>query len=135
MIDLSSIAFWVLALITVGASLMVVFSRNPLVSALFLTLSFLGAAGLFVLLHAHFIAFIQVLVYAGAIVILFIYVIMLLDLSSKDFKGTYGLVIKVFALALGFLMLFAFAFILSDFNGIVFSETWSSAPGISSSWT
>lgn len=130
MIDLSSIAFWVLAVITVGGSLMVVFSRNPIVGALFLALSFLGGAGLFILLHAHFLALIQVLIYAGAIVVLFIYVVMLLDLSPRDFKGTYSLVVKVFALAIGLLLVFGFVFILFDFKGMPFSQLEPGYPGI-----
>jgi NADH-quinone oxidoreductase subunit J len=59
------------------------FSRNPVTSAMFLVLSIVSLAGLFVLLHAFFLAAVQVLVYAGAVIVLFLFVIMLLDLKEE----------------------------------------------------
>jgi len=59
------------------------FSRNPVTSAMFLLLSIASMAGLFVLLHAFFMAAIQILVYAGAVIVLFLFVIMLLDLPAE----------------------------------------------------
>lgn len=78
------VAFWVLATVSVGASLLVVANRNPVASVLFLVLSFFALAGLFVTLHAHFIAAIQVLIYAGAIMVLFLFVVMLLNLGTPQ---------------------------------------------------
>lgn len=118
--NLYLIGFWVLSVITVVASILVVYNRNPIVSALFLALSFIGASGLFILLDAHFLAFIQILIYAGAIVVLFIYVIMLLDLSPKRVKGTYGLVIKVAGAVLFVCILFVFIFSFIGIRGWVF---------------
>jgi NADH-quinone oxidoreductase subunit J len=60
------------------------FSRNPVTSAMFLVLTIISLAGLFVLLHAYFLAAVQVLVYAGAVMVLFLFVIMLLDLPAEE---------------------------------------------------
>ena len=60
------------------------FSRNPVTSAMFLVLTIASLAGLFVLLHAFFLAAVQVLVYAGAVMVLFLFVIMLLDLKEEE---------------------------------------------------
>lgn len=98
--DAYIIGFYVLSTITVAAAVMVVFSRNPLVSALYLALSFIGSAGLFIFLKAEFLALVQVLIYAGAIVVLFIYVIMLLDLAPERVKGVYGIIAKTFVASL-----------------------------------
>jgi NADH-quinone oxidoreductase subunit J len=59
-------------------------SRNPVTSAMFLVLTIVSMAGLFVLLHAFFLAAVQILVYAGAVMVLFLFVIMLLDLKEED---------------------------------------------------
>ena len=67
----------------VGA-LMVVFMRNPVSSALSMVLSFIGLAGLFIGINAYFVGILQVLVYAGAIMVLFIFIIMLLDLQKEE---------------------------------------------------
>ena len=60
------------------------FSRNPVTSAMFLVLTMAALAGLFVLLHAFFIAAVQILVYAGAVMVLFLFVIMMLDLKEEQ---------------------------------------------------
>jgi NADH:ubiquinone oxidoreductase subunit 6 (subunit J) len=60
------------------------FSRNPVTSAMFLVLTIVSMAGLFVLLHAFFLAAVQILVYAGAVMVLFLFVIMLLDLKEEE---------------------------------------------------
>src|SRR5438876_6412998 len=60
------------------------FSLNPVTSAMFLVLTIASLAGLFVLLHAFFLAAVQVLVYAGAVIVLFLFVIMLLDLKIEE---------------------------------------------------
>src|SRR5678816_164362 len=80
------------------------FSRNPVTSAMFLVLTMGALAGLFVTLHAFFIAAVQILVYAGAVMVLFLFVIMLLDLKEEERRrfNTFGIgagVIAVFAIA------------------------------------
>lgn len=64
--------------------LMVVFMRNPVSSALSMVLSFIGLAGLFIGLNAYFVGILQILVYAGAIMVLFLFIIMLLDLKDEE---------------------------------------------------
>jgi len=76
--------FYTLSTITVLAILFMIFQRNPISSAVFLVLSFFSLAGLYAALSAHFVAVLQILVYAGAIMVLFIFVIMLLNLRSEE---------------------------------------------------
>ena len=85
--ELSDILFYVLAAMTLLCGVLVVanpFSRNPVTSAMFLVLTIISMAGLFVLLHAFFLAAVQVLVYAGAVMVLFLFVIMLLVLKEEE---------------------------------------------------
>lgn len=81
---LESLLFLIMGLITIACALCVVFQKNPIYSAIFLIQTMVSLAVLYVLLHAQFIAAIQVMVYAGAIMVLFIFVIMLLNLSKAD---------------------------------------------------
>lgn len=79
--------FYIFAALTLLSGLMVVanpFSRNPVTSAMFLVGTIGSLAGLFVLLHAFFLAAVQILVYAGAVMVLFLFVIMLLDLRVEE---------------------------------------------------
>ena len=78
---LYSITFYVFSLIAVLSALMVISARNPVHSVLFLILSFVNAAGLFVLLGAEFLAMILVVVYVGAVAVLFLFVVMMLDIN------------------------------------------------------
>ncbi|MCH7512292.1 MAG: NADH-quinone oxidoreductase subunit J, partial [Chloroflexi bacterium] len=77
-------AFWLLSAITVGSALAVFLSRNLIHAVVFLVLSFLGMAGLFLVLSADFIAVAQILIYAGAISILMVFAVMLTPLSARD---------------------------------------------------
>lgn len=81
---MQSILFYFFAILMVGFGLGVVVNRNPVASALCLVVSFLGLAALFVTLDAFFIGIIQVLVYAGAVMVLFVFIIMLLDLKAEE---------------------------------------------------
>lgn len=94
---LPDILFYVFAILTLACGALVVanpFSRNPVTSAMFLVLTIVSMAGLFVLLHAFFLAAVQVLVYAGAVMVLFLFVIMLLDLKEEERRKvkTLGLI-------------------------------------------
>lgn len=80
---MSPILFYLFAALTVIFAIAVVANRSPVASALCLVVSFLGLAALFVGLDAYFIAVIQVLVYAGAVMVLFLFIIMLLDLKAE----------------------------------------------------
>jgi NADH-quinone oxidoreductase subunit J len=75
--------FWVLSAVMLASAVCVVAFRNPVNSAMSLVLSFLALAGLFITLDAFFIGIIQVLVYAGAVMVLFLFIIMLLDLKAE----------------------------------------------------
>ncbi len=76
--------FWFFSLAMLFSGVLVITNRNPVNSAMFLILLFFFMAGLFVLLEAFFLAVIQVLVYAGAVMVLFLFVIMLLDLKASS---------------------------------------------------
>ena len=93
------IFFYVFAALTLLCAILVVanpFSRNPVTSAMFLVLTIISMSGLFLLLHAFFLAAVQILVYAGAVMVLFLFVIMLLDLKEEQRRR-----IKFFGLAAG----------------------------------
>lgn len=82
----SAIAFYVFAAVLVVSALLVITARNPVHSVLFLILAFFNAAGLFVLMGAEFIAMILVIVYVGAVAVLFLFVVMMLDISFADLR-------------------------------------------------
>src|ERR1700739_3067061 len=98
--DLQNILFYIFSALTLGCGVLVIanpFSRNPVTSAMFLVLTIISMAGLFVLLHAFFLAAVQLLVYAGAVIVLFLFVIMLLDLKAEAMRR-----IKLYGLLAGF---------------------------------
>ena len=80
---MNALAFWVFAAATVVASLLVIGQRNPMYSVLLLIVSFMALSGLYVLLGAPFVAAIQIIIYAGAIMVLFLFVVMLLNLPTE----------------------------------------------------
>lgn len=84
--ELQAIAFYVFASVTISAGVMVISSRNPVHSVLFLILAFFNAAGLFVLLGAEFLAMILVIVYVGAVAVLFLFVVMMLDINFVELR-------------------------------------------------
>ena len=84
---MEDILFYIFSFLTLVCGFLVIanpFSRNPVSSAMFLVLTIVSLAGLFVLLHAFFLAAVQVLVYAGAVMVLFLFVIMLLDIKAEE---------------------------------------------------
>jgi NADH-quinone oxidoreductase subunit J len=83
---LPSIFFYLFAGICVAAAFMVVAARNPVHSVLFLILAFVNAAGLFILLGAEFLAMILVIVYVGAVLVLFLFVVMMLDVDFAQLR-------------------------------------------------
>lgn len=84
------IIFYFLAILTVTTAVGVVMSENPLLSALYLVLSMTGVAGLFFLLQAPFVGAVQLLVYAGAVMVLFVLVVMLIDINKGAEKYAGG---------------------------------------------
>ncbi len=81
-----SLFFYIFATITCLAGLMVVTARNPVHSVLFLILAFFNAAGLFILLGAEFLAMLLVVVYVGAVAVLFLFVVMMLDINYSELR-------------------------------------------------
>ena len=81
---METLLFWLVAAIALIASVSMIVQRNPVYSALFLIVTLLSIAGLFLLLNAQFLAVIQIIVYAGAIMVLFLFVIMLLDIRRME---------------------------------------------------
>src|ERR1700749_1872174 len=83
---LQAICFYAFAGVAVASGVMVIAARNPVHSVLFLILTFFNAAGLFVLLVAEFLAMILVVVYVGAVAVLFLFVVMMLDIDFAELK-------------------------------------------------
>ena len=110
----TDVLFYVFAALTLLCGVFVIanpFSRSPVTSAMFLVLAIISMSGLFLLLHAFFLAAVQILVYAGAVMVLFLFVIMLLDLKEEarrkiNFFGfiaglvSVGIVVSVFVKSL-----------------------------------
>ena len=80
-------AFYLFAVVAVVAGLMVVLSKNPVHAVLWLILTFLSAAGLFVLMGAEFVAMLLIIVYVGAVAVLFLFVVMMLDIDFAALRG------------------------------------------------
>lgn len=100
---LQAIAFYLLATVTVVAGLCVVSARNPVHSVLFLILSFFSAAGLFVLMGAEFLAMLLVVVYVGAVAVLFLFVVMMLDVDFAALRQGFAQYAPIGAIIGGFL--------------------------------
>lgn len=87
---MTAVFFWIFAVQIAGSALLAVTRRNGVSAALWAAVSFVGIAGIFVLLGAYFLAVVEVLVYAGAIMVLFLFVIMLLNLRDADLLVVQG---------------------------------------------
>src|SRR5882724_9358575 len=96
--------FYFLSFLAVLSALMVVFSKNPVYSVLYLIITFFAIAGHYVLLNAQFLAAVHVIVYAGAIMVLFLYVIMMLNLNA-DVEPHKSTILKLAATATGGLLM------------------------------
>jgi len=99
-----AIMFYVFAALAVASGVMVVSSRNPVHSVLFLILAFFNAAGLFVLIGAEFLAMILVIVYVGAVAVLFLFVVMMLDIDFVQLRSGFVRYLPIGALV-GFILL------------------------------
>ncbi len=103
--NIAALFFYLFSAVMIGAAFMVISARNPVHSVLFLILAFFNAAGLFVLLGAEFLAMILVVVYVGAVAVLFLFVVMMLDVDFAELKqgflqylpagGIIGLVVLI----------------------------------------
>src|SRR5271163_2039313 len=103
---MQDILFYVFAVLAVLCGALVILSRSPVNSAMFLVLTMICIAGLFVLLQAFFLAAVQLIVYAGAVIVLFLFVIMLLDLKEEQRRK-----IKTVGAAAGVLSVLAIGYV------------------------
>ena len=102
--------FYLFSAMMIGAAVMVISTRNPVHSVLFLILAFFNAAGLFVLLGAEFLAMILVVVYVGAVAVLFLFVVMMLDVDIAELKQGFLQILPVGGI-LGLVVLIEVAFV------------------------
>ncbi len=107
------IVFYFFASVLVFAAFMVITIRNPVKAALFLVLAFFSAAGLWVLLEAEFLAIVLVLVYVGAVMVLFLFVVMMLDINLARLREGFGEYLPIGGLV-AVLMVIEMSLILSD---------------------
>ncbi|MBT5765550.1 MAG: NADH-quinone oxidoreductase subunit J [Kordiimonadaceae bacterium] len=121
----AAIMFYILATVLVGSAVMVVFSKNPVHSVLFLILAFFNAAGLFVLLGAEFVAMILVIVYVGAVAVMFLFVVMMLDINFTELRKGVQDYLPI-GLLIGFILLVEMA---------VIAGGWSMTDGIATTIT
>jgi len=112
-------------MVLVGSAVMVVFSKNPVHSVLFLILAFFNAAGLFVLLGAEFVAMILVIVYVGAVAVMFLFVVMMLDINFTELRKGVQDYLPI-GLLIGFILLVEMA---------VIAGGWSLTDGIATTIT
>jgi len=111
----AAFAFYVFAITVVTAGLMVVVSRNPVHSVLWLILAFLSSAGLFVLLGAEFVAMLLIIVYVGAVAVLFLFVVMMLDVDFAELKGEMAKYMPL-GLLIGVVLLMELGIVLGDWS-------------------
>src|ERR1700743_1485960 len=91
---MDQILFLVLSVIAIVGALLVIFSKNPVYSVLFLILTFFAIAGHYILMNAQFLAIVHIIVYAGAIMVLFLFVIMLMNLNA-DVEPQKGVLVQL----------------------------------------
>ena len=118
MMNVAAGFFYLFSIVMVASSFMVISARNPVHSVLFLILAFVNAAGLFLLLGAEFLAMLLVIVYVGAVAVLFLFVVMMLDVDFAELKQGFLQYLPVGAL-IGIAVLIELVFVLG---------TWLQAP-------
>jgi NADH-quinone oxidoreductase subunit J len=114
----TTVLFYLFAAVTVFAALRVISSRNPVHSALFLVLTFCSAAGIWMLLQAEFLAITLVLVYVGAVMVLFLFVVMMLDINLDSVRRGFWMNLPV-ALFVGVVVVLELAAVLIHSFGAV----------------
>ena len=110
--NLQVVLFAVFAMVCVSSGILMVTRRNPVISALFLVVNFASLAGLYLTLNAQFIAVAQVIVYAGAIMVFFLFVIMLINPAKEKKFLEYKPQLKIFAIVIAFLVFVQIAYII-----------------------
>jgi len=110
----SALFFYLFSAVTIASAFMVISARNPVHSVLFLILAFVNAAGLFVLLGAEFLAMILVVVYVGAVAVLFLFVVMMLDVDFAQLREGFLQYLPVGAL-IGIIFLIELVLVITSF--------------------
>lgn len=118
---MSVFAFYLFAISVIAGGLFTVISRNPVHSVLWLILSFLSAAGLFVLLGAEFVAMLLIIVYVGAVAVLFLFVVMMLDVDFAELKAEMAKYMPL-ALLIGLVILMQFVMAFGAWDANVAAE-------------
>ncbi|MFM2284651.1 MAG: hypothetical protein RLZZ543_148 [Bacteroidota bacterium] len=129
---MSSIAFLILAALTISSALMVVFAKNPIYSVLWLVICFFSITGHYILLDAGFLGIVNLIVYAGAIMVLFLFVIMLLNLN-KETEPHKPMLLKVAAVLSGCLLMIILAASLREYDtrpATQITESFGTAKGV-----
>jgi NADH-quinone oxidoreductase subunit J len=101
---MDQLLFLILSTLSIGGAILVIFSKNPVYSVLFLIMTFFSIAGHYVLMNAQFLFIVHIIVYAGAIMVLFLFVIMLLNLN-KDAEPKQSIIMKVAGVISGCLLM------------------------------
>jgi len=101
---IADLFFYLFSALTIGSAVMVISARNPVHAVMFLILAFINAAGLFLLLGAEFLAMLLIIVYVGAVAVLFLFVVMMLDVDFAELRAGYMKYFPVGALV-GFIVL------------------------------
>jgi NADH-quinone oxidoreductase subunit J len=117
---LQTVLFYLFAAVTVAAGAMVISARNPVHSVLFLILAFFNSAGLFILLGAEFLAMILIIVYVGAVAVLFLFVVMMLDIDFARLRSGFMRYLPIGAM-IGAILLAELLFLFGS---------WAIAPGV-----
>jgi NADH-quinone oxidoreductase subunit J len=124
---IQALAFYLFATVTIAAAFMVITVRNPVHSVLFLILTFFNAAGLFVLLGAEFLAMILVIVYVGAVAVLFLFVVMMLDIDFVELRQGFLNYLPMGA-AVGFILALELVLVLGANSVLAVPEGMAAAP-------
>ena len=117
----AAFTFYVFAIILVASGLLVTVSRNPVHSVLWLILAFLSSAGLFVMLGAEFVAMLLIIVYVGAVAVLFLFVVMMLDVDFASLKAEMARYMPL-ALLIGIVLLMQFAMLYGSWHSAAGAE-------------
>jgi len=123
--------FLVLSVISIASALSILIQRHPIYSALSLILTFMSVAGIYIQMQAEFIAVMQVVVYTGAIMVLFVFVIMLLNVKAEERVPNKLIVMKYFGIPLTLLLVTGVGVnIFQSFSGQAIRVSVASAPGL-----
>ncbi|MBL4647705.1 MAG: NADH-quinone oxidoreductase subunit J, partial [Gammaproteobacteria bacterium] len=133
MMNITEIIFYLFAMVTIGSGVMVIASRNPVQGALFLVMAFVAAAGMWMMMEAEFLSLVLILVYVGAVMTLFLFVVMMLNVEHLPGHGSFKRYLP-FAIVMVVLLVaiiayaispphFALATVRPEHHGIHYSNT------------